>query len=68
MCFIKKAAAMPILPAPEPEKVERHEADASLTKNSQNEQKPKGYLQNIKTSPVGLEDIVTSDKKTLLGE
>jgi len=65
MCFAKKAD---VIPVPEPEKVERHQADASLTKNTQGETQPRGFLQNLKTTPVGLEDIAQSEKKTLLGE
>ena len=69
MCFVKSAPAPVLTATPEPvAKVERHEANASLTKNSQNEQQPKGFLQNIKTTPLGLEDTAVSDKKTLLGE
>ncbi len=68
MCFMKKAASMmPMLQA-EPAKVERHQADATLTKNLEKDSEPKGYLQNVKTSPIGLEDSANSEKKTLLGE
>ena len=65
MCFVKSAPVVPVVEQP---KVERHQADASLTKNSANDNEPKGYLQNLKTTPVGLEDYAKTDKKTLLGE
>ncbi len=67
MCFMKKAR-IPIIPTPEPAKVERHQADASLTKNSSKDNQPKGYLENLKTTPVGLFDNAETEKKTLLGE
>ncbi len=66
MCFIQKS---PDVSIPEvEEKVQRHEADASLTKKSQDASAKKGYNQNIKTSPTGLENSQNNDKKTLLGE
>lgn len=69
MCFMKKAAKMAMLmPQPAPAKVERHQADASVTKHSQNDNEPKGYLQNLKTTPMGLFDNPETEKKTLLGE
>lgn len=68
MCFMKKAAAMMLTAQPAPAKVERHQADATLTKNLEKDNEPKGYLQNFKTSPIGLEDNANSQKKTLLGE
>ena len=68
MCFIKSSGVSVSASSPQPDPVERHEANASITKNSQNENSPKGYLQNIKTSPVGLTDIADTEKKTLLGE
>ncbi len=69
MCFMKKAAKMAmLLPQSQPAKVERHQADASITKHSQNDNEPKGFLQNIKTAPMGLYDAPETDKKTLLGE
>ena len=67
MCFAK-SSAVPIVAQVEPAKVERHQADASLTKNSMSNNEPKGYLQNIKTTPIGLEDTAQTQKKTLLGE
>ena len=64
MCFVKSSA-----PAVVPqEEVVRHEADASLTKNSSNNSVQKGFVQNIKTSALGLEDQAKTTKKTLLGE
>ena len=65
MCFVKSAPVLPVVEAP---KVERHQADASLTKNTQGDNEPKGYLQNLKTTPVGLEDYANTGKKTLLGD
>ena len=66
MCFIQKS---PKVTVPEvEEKVIRHEADASLTKKSQNETSKKGFSQNIKTSPTGLQEDNNTNKKTLLGE
>jgi len=63
MCFAKSS---PVVVAPQ-DPVVRHEADASLTKNSKN-QNISGYQQNIKTTPIGLEDNANTKKKTLLGE
>ena len=68
MCFIKSSGASVVATSVPQDPVERHEANASITKNSQNENSPKGYLQNIKTSPVGLTDAADTEKKTLLGE
>ena len=67
MCFVKSSPPDIAVQA-EPERVERHQADASLTKNSLSDNQAKGYLENIKTSPVGLEDVKDKNKKTLLGE
>ena len=67
MCFMKKAK-MAIFPVAEPAKVERHQADSSVTKNSSKDNQPKGYLENLKTTPVGLFDNPETEKKTLLGE
>lgn len=65
MCFVKKSSFdVPV----EPDKVERHQADASETKNSLSDNEPKGFLQNVKTTPLGLEDNAQTQKKTLLGE
>ena len=66
MCFVQKAAKVTV-PEVE-ERVERHEADASLTKKSANTTSNKGFAQNIKTTPTGLEDNQKKKKKTLLGE
>ena len=69
MCFVKKAATVI-----EEEEIQqkdpviRQQADATLTKNSQNNTKRSGYTQNVKTTPLGLEDISNNNKKTLLGE
>ena len=67
MCFVKSAPVS--VPATvEPVKVERHQADAAQTKNSAIDDRPRGFLQNLKTSPYGLEDTARTEKKTLLGE
>ena len=49
------------------EPVVRHEADASVTKNS-DQNLSSGYKENLKTSPIGLTDEANVKKKTLLGE
>lgn len=64
MCFIKKSSPAVVQQKQEP--VERHQADASVTKLSNNE--VQGYKQNIKTSAIGLTDDAKIQKKTLLGE
>ena len=48
--------------------VERKTADASITKNSQNNTKQQGVSQNLKTASQGLVDNPDVTKKTLLGE
>ena len=65
MCFIKNST-----PAVQPieETVQRHQADADVTKNSQNNTAKGGFNQNLKTTPFGLEDTTQTNKKTLLGE
>ena len=68
MCFIKSSGANVAAASTPQAPVERHEANASITKNSQNDNSPKGYLQNLKTTPMGLSDIADTEKKTLLGE
>ena len=66
MCFAKSA---PTVSAVEPqEAVVRHEADASVTKNSANNNLKSGFEQNIKTTAFGLENDANTYKKTLLGE
>ena len=65
MCFTKSAPVVTVEPK---DPVIRHEADASLTKNSKNNYASDGFKQNIKTSPLGLEDSANTQKKTLLGE
>ncbi len=62
MCFTKTS-----MPKVEQEAVVRHEADASVSKNSKDIQSY-GYKQNLKTSPVGLTDEANTNRKTLLGE
>jgi len=64
MCFIKTSA--PKISSEPTEIVERHEANATLTKNSN--QNLKGYQENLKTTPIGLEDNANTKRKTLLGE
>ena len=66
MCFVKKTTPTIVEEVSEP--VIQKEADAQLTKNSQNNSKQQGYSQNIRTSALGLEDKQTGTKKTLLGE
>ncbi len=68
MCFIQKSPKVTAAVPEVEEKVQRHEADASLTKKSTNINSNKGFSQNIKTSPTGLEDNQNPNKKTLLGE
>lgn len=69
MCLVKKAPVIdPAMFAPkETEVVERHQADASLTKSSVDEA-AHGYKENLRTTPLGLEDNAQTQKKTLLGE
>ncbi len=64
MCFIKSSS--PAVPEVQ-ETVQRHEANAEVTKTSQSENL-RGYEQNVKTSPIGLTDDASVNKKTLLGE
>lgn len=64
MCFTKSS---PVVAQPK-ETVVQHEADASLTKNSKNLTSASSFQENIKTSPIGLEDNANTKKKTLLGE
>ena len=66
MCFAKSTPVAPVAQQQDP--VVRHEANASITKNSQNHDLKSSFKQNIKTTALGLEDIVNTDKKTLLGE
>ena len=66
MCFAKSAPAAPVIEPQDP--VVRHEANASITKNSQNNDMKGGFKQNIKTTALGLEDNANTEKKTLLGE
>ena len=66
MCFSKSEPSVAVVEPKEP--VVRHEADASLTKNSQNSNSKSGFSQNIKTTAFGLEENAKTDKKTLLGE
>ena len=63
MCFAKTTPSIPEQPP-----VIQHEANASLTKNSDNNKLSSGYKQNIKTSAFGLEENAKTTKKTLLGE
>lgn len=66
MCFAKSAPAAPVIKPQDP--VVRHEANASITKNSQNSESKGGFKQNIKTTALGLDENANTDKKTLLGE
>ena len=65
MCFVKSSSVPKVV---EQEPVVRQQADASLTKNSQNNQDKTGYMQNIRTSALGLVNEANTSKKTLLGE
>ncbi|MBQ4646390.1 MAG: hypothetical protein IJB79_03485 [Candidatus Gastranaerophilales bacterium] len=64
MCFAKSS---PVVVEPQ-EPVVRHEANASLTKNSKDINSASAFKDNIKTSPLGLDDLTNKTKKTLLGE
>ena len=64
MCFAK--SVVPTVEQQEP--VVRHQADAQVTKNSNNKSNLQGYKQNFKTTPLGLVQDINSEKKTLLGE
>ena len=64
MCFTKT----PSVSKQEQEKVVRKEANADLTKNSQNKENIGSYANSFKTSPIGLTDNAITQKKTLLGE
>lgn len=66
MCFAKSSA--PVVQVEPQEAVVRHQADASVTKNSKNNSNLQGYKQNLKTTPLGLEQVANTEKKTLLGE
>jgi len=65
MCFVKSSD---VKISEIEDTVQQKQANADLTKNSQNNSQKGGYLQNLKTSPLGLEDKDVSNKKTLLGE
>ena len=64
MCFTKTPK---VEIAKEPEKVIRHEANASLTKPS-SKRDISTFANNLRTSPIGLSDSINTEKKTLLGE
>ena len=66
MCFAKSTPKVSVVEPQDP--VIRHEADASVTKNSQNINSNGGFNQNVKTTALGLEDGLYINKKTLLGE
>ena len=66
MCFAKSSPAPVVVSEPK-DPVIRHEADASLTKNSKNNIQS-GFQQNVKTSALGLDEQAKTSKKTLLGE
>ena len=67
MCFAKSTPKI-IAPVEKQQPIVRHEADASVTKNSLDERHKGAFLQNVKTSAFGLEDNASIKKKTLLGE
>lgn len=67
MCFVKS----PKISEPEvveQDMVQRHQADASLTKSVSQNRIGSGFAQNVKTSPLGLSNEANVQKKTLLGE
>jgi len=69
MCFAKSApSAPPPAPVVVQEPVVRKSADASITKNSQDNRNKGAFLQNVKTDVFGLDDNAKTQKKTLLGE
>ena len=69
MCFVKSnPTPAPVVAEVEQPKVERKVADASITKNSQNNAQKQGIRQNLKTSSQGILDSAEVSKKTLLGE
>ena len=65
MCFAKSSPSTPAVEPQEP--VVQHQANASITKNSQNNKKS-GFSENVKTSIFGLEEQANTSRKTLLGE
>ena len=65
MCFLKSQKLN--TSAIEEEKVEQHQANASLTKNSDTKN-ISNYSKNFKTSPIGLSEDPYVKKNTLLGE
>ncbi len=68
MCFIKSPSAPALIEAPkQSEVVQRHQANASATK-AQKSENTQGFRENLKTSPVGIEEETTTQKKTFLGE
>ncbi|MBR1617089.1 hypothetical protein IJ670_02955 [bacterium] len=68
MCFIRSSSADISTTVSKKDNVERHQADASLTKNSQNESNKASYSRNFKTTPQGLTQDAPVQKKMLLGE
>ena len=67
MCFVKSgSSSAPAVVEPQP--VIRHEADAELTKNTQEKRNKSAFLENIKTSAQGIDDYANVKRKTLLGE
>ena len=68
MCFVKTSTPSIPKESIQEDTVKIHEADADLTKNSQNNKELSAYKQNVKTSMLGLEDVTSDKKKTLLGE
>lgn len=68
MCFIKSPKISMPQEILQEDSVQRHTADSALTKNSARTPLQSAYVQNIKTSPVGLSEDAAVQKKTLLGE
>lgn len=65
MCFIRTKTPKVSKKVSDP--VVRHQADASVTKTT-NDGAAGSYRDNIKTSVIGLSDDMVTNKKTLLGE
>ena len=68
MCFAKSGSSGNIAPVEPKEPVIRHEANASITKNSKEDRNKGAFLQNVKTSNFGIDEQANITKKTLLGE
>lgn len=68
MCFIKSSGINAQQASIQEENaVVRHEADASITKN-QNTNNSTNKNQNLRTTPMGLQEEAKTERKTLLGD